>query len=528
MSKYPVFSPRARGAFLSCILAAALFPAGNVSRAADLGDLSAEELRERAGRLADDLEKTREALAKKEAEKSGPAMTETESPGAGGAEKSGAEEDVPEADPLNARDVTENQRLEVAEGAAAEGESPDKIRPGHSIPALRGLEIGGAIRVNYTLGDFREGSTSASRGRRGSVALDTALLKFDYERGDWFAKGRYRFYPGFDRNNDDSIHFPHTAWVGHNFENTDQLRVGLHRTPFGPGPFGVSQSWLFDQHYYVGLSDNMNLGARYTIDRIENWIFDLSYAAAAAPNGGGNRFGRRSARYSYAVVDEAGDGYEESHQVNVRGIYSTQFGGVSADLGTSLQFEILDSNGPQDDGEMFAGSAHALFKWKNWTLAPQLTYYHYNVESNFDQGGSLRSDDVVQMGAFDFPTLVAAEAWVPAVSLSYYHETDGIPWLDYVTPYFEYSSILKEEEDFNDSDLVVLGMALARGGWFINADLGYSNGNDFIGNDSGFGDTSNQIDAGRARDGFFSSNRFGENPEDAWEMRFNLNLGYYF
>lgn len=232
--------------------------------------------------------------------------------------------------------------------ANAADTGPSKITPGDIFPVLEGLKIGGAIRANYVVGDYTQpGNTSTTRGGSGNFALDTFRINLDYERGPWIGKGEYRFYPGYGTNNADGYQFIHTAWIGYNFDSGDQLQAGLNRTPFGPGAYGISQSWLFDQHYYVGLSDNMNVGFKYTTDRIENWTFDFAYYALPTPTGSGNS--RDSARYSYDVVDETGDGYEESHQFNLRGIYSTSFGDIDADLGSSLQYGILDSNGPQDE-----------------------------------------------------------------------------------------------------------------------------------------------------------------------------------
>lgn len=91
---------------------------------------------------------------------------------------------------------------------------------------------------------------------------------------------------------------------------------------------------------------------------------------------------------------------------------------------------------------------------------------------------------------FDAPTngfreshQLNARAWIPSVSLSYFHETANIPWLDSVTPYVEYSSIMKRAAGFNDSALFILGAAWARGGWYIYTDFAYSNGNYFVGDD---------------------------------------------
>lgn len=173
---------------------------------------------------------------------------------------------------------------------------------------------------------------------------------------------------------------------------------------------------------------------------------------------------------------------------------------------------MLESNGSQDDGDHYALSFHPVFKWSNWTLAPQLTYYKYDIDAYIpgDPNG-----DLIQIGAYDFPTLLAAEAWIASASLSYYYEVDQVDWLDYIIPYVEYSSIMKEASGFNDSDLFVLGAAWARGGWFIYTDWAYSNGNDFVGTESGF-------------NGAGSLGRVGANLDDDWEHRFNINFGYYF
>ncbi|MDX8388660.1 MAG: hypothetical protein R8M46_09060, partial [Ghiorsea sp.] len=88
--------------------------------------------------------------------------------------------------------------------------------------------------------------------------------------------------------------------------------------------------------------------------------------------------------------------------------------------------------------------------------------------------------------------------------------TPGIAWLDSVSPYIEYSTIMKQESGFNDSDLFVVGAAWARGGWYIYSDLAFSNGNEFVGGNAPFGD------------------RLGVNADAKWLTRININFGYYF
>ncbi|PXA04201.1 hypothetical protein DDZ13_08500 [Coraliomargarita sinensis] len=405
---------------------------------------------------------------------------------------------------------------------------PAKITPGDLIPLLEGLKIGGAVRANYYGGDYTDsGAKNANRGDDGTISLDTFRINMDYKRGPWLGKLEYRFYPGYSGSNSDSYHFLHTGWLGYDFDNAGQLQVGVNRVPFGPGPYGISQSWFFDQHYYVGLSDDMDLGIKYTETR-GDWTFDLAYYYSDEGSWYGENFSTDSVRYSYDVVDETGDGYEERNQFNARAIYAAEFGEVKADLGVSAQFGFLKSNGEQDDGEHYAFSVHPIFKWNNWTLAPQLTYYKYNIDGYVDRtddGIDNPTDDLIQFGAYDFPTFVATEAWMPAISLSYYYEVDQVDWLDYIIPYAEYSAIMKTESEFNDSEFITAGAAWGRGGWYIYTELAFSNGNDFIGNEVGYGDPTS---GASNNDGVFQSDRFGGNSTDEWETRFNVNFGYYF
>jgi len=378
------------------------------------------------------------------------------------------------------------------------------------------FKFGGAVRVNFTMGDYGPDLDRPSRSDSdgGSVALDVARINMDYSYGPWSSKLEYRFYPGYSTNNNDSYNFLHTFYVGYQFEDASQLKVGVTRVPFGPGAYGISQSWFFDQHYYMGLADDMDFGVTYATE-VGDVKLDLGYFYGSEGSWFGEYFSNDSVRYSYDVTAEGPNGYKERNQLNLRAIRPMEIMGADSELGVSLQYGELASQGIQDDGSMFAASIHMKNKWNNWTLATQLTTQDYSVDADQDLG----TDELVQAGAFDFPTLMPAEAWIAGASLSYYWETPEIDWLDYVIPYVEYSSIMKDADGFNDSDMLTFGAAWARGGWYIYSDLVFSNGNDFVGNESGYGSHPAP---------YFTSNRFGANPEDSWEYRFNINFGYYF
>jgi len=412
-------------------------------------------------------------------------------------------------------DPTETPLLTAVE-VPAEASVPEKTELPSSKIELGPVTIGGATRVNYVIGDYSSSSDGPSRGGHGgNMELDTFRINMGLDYGDWIGKLEYRWYDGYN--------FLHTGWLGYELDDYSQIQVGVTRVPFGPGPYGVSQSWFFDQHYYVGLADDMDLGIKY-LTQEGNWKLDFAYFARSEGDGRGTS--EDSARYSYDAVrwtesiDQNGNvtfggtvnGYEERNQLNARAIYSFADAAVATDLGVSLQYGELEGTGVQD-GDHWAASVHMVNKWDDFTLASQLTRYEYGIDANNPWG----TDELIPMGAYDFAWPVATKAWVPAVSLSYKYDTHKLGWLDYVLPYIEYSSIIKDADTFNDSEMLTLGAAWASGGWYIYSDVVYSNGNYFIGNE---GDDYSNI--------YHGVGDFGANGNDQWNYRFNINFGYYF
>lgn len=432
-----------------------------------------------------------------------------------------AELDEARQELIEAKEETEaayTQAAEAEEKLADEGPAPaDKITFGP-------LTIGGALRANYVLGSYPGRGSGPSRGGNGGdFELETFRINMDLKYESLVGKLEYRWYNGYN--------FLHTGWLGWDFDDGSQIQVGQNRVPFGPGAYGVSQSWFFDQHYYLGLADDMDLGVKY-ITSIGDWNLDFAYYNRAQWDGNGTSLD--SARYDYDIVpwttsiDPDGNvsyggtpnGWEERNQLNFRAIYNLDEIAVPTEIGTSLQWGQLDGR-RNDDGEHWAVSLHMKNSWNNWLLATQVTRYKIDVDDN----DFLNTDELVPMGGFDFAWPVATDAWIPAVSLSYLYETTQIPWLDSVRPYVEYSNVVKENSDFNDSQLVTLGAAWARGGWYIYTDLAFSDGNFFVGNETkdgtaeGFSNIFSPIDG---------AGDFGVNANDHWNYRFNINFGYYF
>lgn len=387
---------------------------------------------------------------------------------------------------------------------------------GESAPQKDGiwlgpLRIGGAMRVNYVQGSYESQSDGPSRDT-GNVELDVFRINMELSYGALIGALEYRWYDGYN--------FLHTGWLGYAFKDESQLQVGLTRVPFGPGPYGVSQSWFFDQHYYVGLSDDADLGAKY-LTEVGAWQFDVAYFPRSEPNGNGNSAG--SARYGYdavvwnSAVDDTGsvvaaptNGYRERNQFNLRAIRGNILP-FPADLGISAQYGQLEGEGV-DNGDHWALSLHMVNAVGPLTVSSQITRQEVRIDDDNPWG----SDALYPSGAYDFAWLTATRAWLPALSVSYRFDLPGLSWLDYVLPYVEYSAIVKDESELNDSQLLVAGAAWASGGWYIYSDLAYSNGNLFIGNE---GDDYSVVNG---------VGDWGVNGNDRWNYRINLNFGYYF
>ncbi|MYG00321.1 hypothetical protein F4212_14475 [Candidatus Poribacteria bacterium] len=380
------------------------------------------------------------------------------------------------------------------------------------------IKIGGAMRVNYVYGSYGNEDNPHPRGEKiGDVDLEIFRLNADLDYQNIISRLEFRWY--------DSYSMIHTAWLGYNFGDLGTVKAGIVRVPFGPTAYGVSTSWFFDQHFYVGLSDDPDLGIGWngTFDKL---ALDLGIFLTSEPQAFGGSL--NSSRYAYDVVkwEEHADadgnvewgagenGYDEQLQFNLRTIYTLA---DVADVGVSLQYGMLKATNVGDDesGSHYALSAHMKNSVADFTLYSQFSYYAYNIAEETPWG----TGDLIPMGAYDFAWPIASEGLVPALSLRYGGiNTDSVSWIDSVTPYVEWSTVLKTVEDYNSSTLVTVGASWTiLGALYLYSDIGLTDGNFFVGNTD---DNYNNILTG--------VNHVGANGNNMWHWRLNFNFGYYF
>ena len=401
----------------------------------------------------------------------------------------------------------EQARKELATVEAAEVEpEPPKVEQAES-PKKRELNIGGAIRASYVYGDYHQNPTyydsgpntanaapaytGDRRGRNvGGFMFDTFRINVDFTYDNVIGSFEHRWWWYLKNAGYSSLS---RAWLGYEFDDAGTLKAGIVRVPFGPGPYGISSSWFYDQHFYVGLSDDRDTGITWT-KTFDNLTLDLGYFLQAQPNGEGGTT-RDAIRYDYDVAKwdlyvnpDDGEsrfpgwtnpsdprstpcncGFQEQHQFNMRAIYTVENIG---EFGASFQYGMLDGTRTNilgkryvnlgddenpnfipiltlggSDGDHYAFSAHAKNPIGDFTLYSQITYYEYDITDNTPWG----TGDLIPMGGYDYAWLVASRGWIPAVNLRYSGLDVPAIWPsllssiqpESITPYIEWSSIMK-------------------------------------------------------------------------------------
>jgi len=205
----------------------------------------------------------------------------------------------------------------------------------------------------------------------------------------------------------------------------------------------------------------------------------------------------------------------------LRAIYDIEE--INTAVGASAMWSMLDAQDDRaEDSDAYAASLHVKTQWGAFGLMLQLTHYDYDVDYNPGMDGIRPSNDLVNMGAFDFAWPVASSGTIPSIAVSYTVKPN-LEWIDSITFYNDYSIIIKDGSldgvDFNDSAMNVTGMAIAHGNWYIYVDYAISDGNYFVGNEGDvYGATYAESSVGD----------FGANGNNHWNGRFNINFGYYF
>lgn len=342
------------------------------------------------------------------------------------------------------------------------------------------ISVGGALRFNAFWTDFNESVET----KRGDSGLDLFRINVDGEYDNILLSAEYRWYP--------FMQAIHHGWIGYDFDSGSQVQLGVSQVPFGILPYASHNYW-FGVPYYLGLSDDYDLGGKY-VHETGSWDLALGFYKNA-------ELGDASSlsRYSFDVVRAGGQQNEETNQFNARLAYTLGRGtGCYHELGGSAQWGELFNAATGNRGDHWAAAAHLDSRCGRWNVQLQLARYGYSPENPPDFG-----DSIVRLGAFETSYDVAARGTLGVFNVAY---NFPVPWesIDQITCYNDYSVLRKDSDGFRDSKLNTTGCAIGLGPVFTYIDL--INARNMV---------------------FFGDGSLAGGGDDEWHTRINLNLGYY-
>ena len=351
------------------------------------------------------------------------------------------------------------------------------------LPKFR---LGGALRFNYNFCDWKPGH----RDRGGDFGFDVLYFKLSGSYRNILLSADYRFY-----SKDFGGPMLKYGWIGYQFNDRNQIQLGLTGVPFGIQPI-ASHNFFLQIAYYIGLEDDSDMGIKYLYQG-DRWDFTFAFFKNADELLFGSDNETTDDRYGYDVAGRN----KEINQFNGQAFY--KFGESTRQrLGGSAEFGQLYNLDTRDNGTHYALALHYELATERISLKAQLTTY-----AMYPKNADGEDDEVLSMTAYGAPYLVAAKANVYMLGAGYTIPVNR-KFLKKVQVYNDFGWLDKRNNDYKDSFQNVTGCMLDGGPVCIYVDYALGKNHGWLGPDfNGFGP------GGKS---------------DSWHARFNVNVGYYF
>lgn len=358
------------------------------------------------------------------------------------------------------------------------------------------LSVGGAVRYNVILTDYEDGTTDNNDAQ---FTWDTWRINVNAENNGVKLNFEYRFYPTFN------THFVKQGWIGYDFNEKDNIQIGVTQVPFGNLQYN-SHNWWFQGPYYVGLEDDQDMGIKYT-HTAEDWDIMAAYffqPEPAGPAAGSGSFGfGGSGRYSYDIVPTGNQSNYERNQLNLRGTRTFDIDNGTVNVGASGQVGQIWNQALNETSSRYALAIHTDINYGNWNFKGQFT--NYGMDAQNDNGQEV---NFVNMGAYGSPYPVATKMSMYSAGLSYSYDVDWGP-ITNLNFYNDYTFFQKNIDGYNNAHQHVLGFLLTAGNVYTYFDIARGSNHPWLTENFGQG--------------------LGQGLNDArWNTRFNINIGYYF
>ncbi len=361
-------------------------------------------------------------------------------------------------------------------------------------------QFSGLVELGYTFNDWNE----ASKDTTGDVDFGKFILGMDGGEGPLSYSFQYRLY--------DDYNFLHHAWAAYQFSDNDSVKLGLFQTPFGNMDYGYL-GWYGTLPYLAGFNDNQNAGIAWNHSQ-GAWDTSLAFFKSDQLGDENDHYGANPVgQTGTATYDENNDlvsrgnqGNTEENQLAARIAYTFNQGtDYTTEVNLSAKGGQLYNNQTHESGDSWAVALGMDGSYGNWMTQLQATTYEFNAE-NPDESVSGISDNVIQIGAFNFNYLIPAEGEMYSASLAYSMDVD---WgaienlyfyndFSYIDPADDYSAINGGFGDMDDPMLNDLGMKITAGRYYAWFDI--------VTNKNGL-------------------NYFGSPVDDGWHTSFQTHVG---
>lgn len=361
------------------------------------------------------------------------------------------------------------------------------------------VEIGGALRFNYNLSSWKEGQ----KKRGGDFGYDVFRVNAKAKYKGIKLNAEYRLYSeGFGGG------MLKQGWLAYDFDSKNEIQVGLTQVPFGITTYN-SHNWFFSLNYYVGLEDDHDMGIKFT-HTDKKWNYAVAFFKNAEELNFGNNSDVSNSRYSYDVasIDLDGDGTldlrnKEVNQVNGQLSYVIGNDSINHKIGGSAQLGGLYNLDTEEMGSHYAAALHYQLKYKRFGVKAQVTKYKKSPK-----GPAADNKQVIAMTAYGAPYLTAAAGQTYTLGVSY---TVPVKWgpVSSLQFYNDYGYLEKVNSDFEDTIMNVTGVLVSAGNVYTYFDAAAGKNQPWLG-------------------GQWTNGLADAPANEKWEVRFNMNIGYYF
>lgn len=304
------------------------------------------------------------------------------------------------------------------------------------------LSINGAIRAKYTYNSFVEPSTS-------EFDFADAILWINYNKNDLTGFLDYRFYEYYGSIGD--VSYLTNAWLKYQLSKNQSVTFGINPVPVVSGRY-VGSTYFLSLLYPLGLEDISDFGIKYHWENSRSAI-ELGFY----PTNAGHYVGDsdNSAHYSSNLTEEkslANSTWTKEKNILTARL-STRFkqSNLQHHLGVSGWYSTVENTRTNRDGQREIWSVFDNISWNNFNLL--LIYAKQNIDNKDDL-----YPDYSTFGAGDTVFNVANKGDILAAEISYTSQ-QKIYDLDSIKYYLNYSSYLKDKDEYRDSHRLIFGVS---------------------------------------------------------------------